>query len=459
MSDSAKPRVVTRFAPSPTGRLHLGNVRTALVSFLYARQNKGFFFLRIEDTDRRRSSERYRDHIVEEMEWLGLKWDGEVVDQWNRLGRYREAAEYLVQRGLAYSCFCTSQELKRQRESQLARGEPPGYDGRCGRLSLAEAKSRIARGEPYSIRFRLGEGEETFLDLLRGELSFGMPQRGDFVILRSDGTPTYHLAVVVDDGDFGVTHVIRGEDHLSNTPRQVRLCRALGYPVPTYCHLPLVREGRECVMEKREGESLFSVSRLREMGFIAQALLDAVAMLGLNASLSPPLGIEGLLKRFSISLLGTSSPILTMEHLVSVNRAWLRGMPIPELVGLLRGEVLNIAFERLCALVEVARENSDTLRDLEMWVEAIELGPEVPVECSDNERALLSQVLRLWKKAPSLDSLRAWMKKQDIKPKEVMPLFRLALVGERHGPPLDKILALLTPAEVLKRLENAVAGL
>jgi glutamyl-tRNA synthetase len=449
--------VVTRFAPSPTGRLHLGNIRTALINLVFARQHNGRFLLRMEDTDKERSSEEYLRMILSDLSWLGFSWDGEVVRQSERLERYREQAQKLIEEGRAYPCFCTPEELKAQREEQIRRGEPPGYDGRCGRLTSSEANARISKGEPFVVRFRLGEGEVGFRDLLRGELSFSLPEKGDFVILREDGSPTYHLAVVVDDGDLGVTHVIRGDDHLSNTPRQVRLLQALGYPVPLYCHLPLVREGKECVMEKRGGESPFSVERLRCLGFLPQALLDAVALLGWNTTLSPPIGLERLIEEFSVSQLGTSSPILTMEHLFAVNRAWIATADAQILLEEMEG-LEDIPKKRLELLIEVARENSRTLRELEDWIEAIEFGPDVPVEIDQHQKRLLSFVLDLWRGSVSLADLREAMKAQGLKAKEVMPLVRLALVGESHGPPLDKILSLLPPREVVDRLEKAVAS-
>ncbi len=449
-----KREVVTRFAPSPTGKLHLGNIRTALVNFLFARQNGGRFLLRLEDTDRERSSEEYCEGIFHDLRWLGLFWDGGVVRQSHRLERYREVAARLVEEGHAYPCFCTTAQLEAQREEQLKRGEPPGYDGRCSRITPSEAKARISKGEPYTVRFRLGEGEVRFHDLLRGELSFPLPERGDFVILRQNGMPTYHLAVVVDDGDAGVTHVIRGEDHLPNTPKQIRLIEALGGAVPTYCHLPLVRSGKECVMEKREGSADFSVERLREMGFLPQALLDAVAILGWSTTLSPPMGLERLVEEFSISQLGTSSPILTMDHLLAVNRAWITKAE-PSLI--VKYVSTSIPEDRLVELVEVVRENSSTLRELEEWVEAVEIGPDVPLEFNEEQQKVLCFVRDVWREELSISALRAAMKERGLKAKEVMPLIRMALVGEPHGPPLDRILSLLGPEEVMSRLEKALA--
>jgi len=439
--------------------LHLGNVRTALVNFLFARRHGGRFLLRLEDTDLDRSSEGYAALILKDLRWLGLEWDGDVLRQSHRLVRYREQAEVLLQKGQAYPCFCTPEELKKQREEQLRRGEPPGYDGRCSRLPLSQVRRRISRGDAYTIRFRLREGEVTFRDLLRGEVSVSLPQKGDFVILRRDGTPTYHLAVVVDDGDFGVSHVMRGDDHLPNTPRQIKLLEALGYEVPLYCHLPLVREGRSCVMEKRNGESPFSVATLREMGFLPQALLDAVALLGWNTDLSPPLGLKRLVEEFEIDQLGLSSPILTMDHLVSVNKAWLRKMDVSELAVLVGSEIPGISGERLRSLVEVARENSETLGDLGRWIESIELGPEVPLELGEGDKRLLTMVLEEWSRgSPSVDSLRALLRREGLKPKEVMPVVRFALVGEHHGPPLNEILSLLSPSVRKMRDPSPLTG-
>ena len=451
----SEPLIVTRFAPSPTGLLHLGNVRTALVNFVFARQHNGRFLLRMEDTDKERSSNEHLKGIIDDLTWLGLQWDGEIVRQSERVARYREQAMVLLDRGLAYPCFCTEKDLKARNRERVSKGLPPKYDGPCGRLGHEESRARMAAGEPCTIRFRLDGGSVCFNDLLRGERQVSLKERGDFVILRQDGTPTYHLAVVVDDGDFGVTHVIRGEDHLPNTPIQVSLCRALGYRVPTYCHLPLIRESKDRVMEKREGDSPFAVRHLREQGFLPQAILDALAMLGCGCNLSPPVGLRGLIDHFDLRELGLSSPVLTMEHLLSVNRAWIMGMELGSLAAVLNIGSLNISAERLEEIVAVVRENSSTLRELEAWVMAVELGSsELGLE--SGEREILSLVLDLWKRGgPSTDSLRKLVKSKGLKVRDVMPVVRMALVGRRHGPPMDRILELLTPSQVLSRLEKA----
>jgi glutamyl-tRNA synthetase len=275
-----------RFAPSPTGYLHVGGARTALYNWLLARRSGGTFILRIEDTDLSRSTEEAIEAILRDLRWLGLDWDegpdagGEhwPYRQTGRMALYREAAQRLLEGGYAYRCFCSPQELKERRERALREGRPPMYDRRCLSLAEDEVRRLAKEGRPYALRFRVPEGETVVRDAIRGEITFRNREIEDFVLLRNDGTPTYNLAVVVDDVDMRISHVVRGDDHLSNTPKQLLLYRALGAEAPVFAHLPMIvgRDGRP--LSKRHGD--VAVGHYREMGFLPEAMVNFLALLG-----------------------------------------------------------------------------------------------------------------------------------------------------------------------------------
>src|SRR5499427_6469080 len=266
--------VRTRFAPSPTGYLHIGGARTALFSWAYARRHGGHFILRIEDTDLERSTEESVKAILDGMNWLGLDWNEGPFFQMQRLERYREVAEQLLSAGKAYRCYCTKEELEQMRAAQRARGEKPRYDGRW-----RDSKAAPPAGVTPVIRFKNPlEGEVTFRDLVKGPITIANAELDDLVLLREDGVPTYNFGVVVDDLDMGITHVIRGDDHVNNTPRQINIIRALGADVPVYAHLPTVLGEDGTKLSKRHGA--VGVMQYEAMGFLPEAMLNFLARLG-----------------------------------------------------------------------------------------------------------------------------------------------------------------------------------
>ena len=282
--------VRVRFAPSPTGSLHVGGARTAYFNWLFARQHGGAFVLRIEDTDVERSTAHNESGVLDDLRWLGLDWD-EGPDrggahgpyrQSERLALYRRQAELLVAQGAAYPCFCTDQELEERRRAALAAGRPPHYDGRCRRLSSAEREAQRRTGRPESIRFAVTPAEQVLDDLVRGEVRFPAGMVGDFVLLRSNGLPTYNFACVVDDGGMRISHVIRAEEHLSNTPRQLMLYGALGAEPPRFAHVSLILNRDRTKMSKRSGEAAVAVEDWRRAGFVPEALLCYLALLGFH---------------------------------------------------------------------------------------------------------------------------------------------------------------------------------
>jgi glutamyl-tRNA synthetase/nondiscriminating glutamyl-tRNA synthetase len=348
-----------RFAPSPTGQLHVGNARTALFNWLLARGAGGQFILRIEDTDTERSTAASEQGILEDLRWLGLTWDeGPGVGgphgpyrQSERLGLYRFYGDELLARERAYYCFCSAEQLEAERLAALAAGQPPRYSGRCRTIGLDAARRRMAAGQAAALRFRVGEGGDVaFDDLVRGRVSFSREVIGDPVILRSDGRPAYNFAVVVDDGLMKITHVIRGEDHVSNTPRQILMYEALDWTPPAFAHLALVMGPDHSPLSKRHGAT--SVREFRDRGYLPEALVNYLALLGWSpGGTDEVLPVEQLAARFRLEDVGKSAGVFDPDKLAWVNRHYLKACDPARLVAL--------------ALPHLAREGWATTPDQE----------------------------------------------------------------------------------------------
>jgi nondiscriminating glutamyl-tRNA synthetase len=330
-----------RFAPSPTGQLHVGNARTALFNWLLARGTGGAFLLRIEDTDVERSTSQSEASILDDLRWLGLRWDeGPDVGgpfgpyrQSERQATYRAHLETLLSRGEAYRCFCSPEQLEGERKAMLDAGQPARYSGRCRDLAAEEVERRVAAGERAAIRFRVPEGREiVFSDAVRGAVRFSSDVIGDFIIVRSDGGPAYNFAVVVDDALMGITHVIRGEDHISNTPRQLLLYEALGHVPPVFAHLALVMGPDHSPLSKRHGAT--SVAEFRAKGYLPEALVNYLALVGWSPRGSAAgeadggagelMAIDELARRFSLDAVSLSAGVFDEEKLAWVNRHYLK---------------------------------------------------------------------------------------------------------------------------------------
>jgi glutamyl-tRNA synthetase len=311
--------IVTRFAPSPTGFLHIGGARTALFNWLYAKHTEGKFLLRIEDTDRERSTEAAVDAILDGLAWLGLHWDGEAVSQFGRAGRHREVVDELLARGAAYRCYASPQELDAMREKARSDGRPMRYDGRWRDRDSADAPAGVA---PV-IRLRAPQEGETIVDdKVQGRVVFANKDLDDFVLLRSDGTPTFMLAVVVDDHDMGVTHVIRGDDHLTNAARQTQIFRALGWDVPAYAHIPLIHGADGAKLSKRHGA--LGVEAYRAMGYLPEALRTYLARLGWSAGDKEFFTTDELIAAFDIAAIGRSPSRFDFVKLENMNGHYMR---------------------------------------------------------------------------------------------------------------------------------------
>jgi nondiscriminating glutamyl-tRNA synthetase len=475
--ESAVPARV-RFAPSPTGHLHLGSARTALFNWLFARGQGGRMVLRIEDTDVERSRREWEEAILEDLRWLGLDWDegpdlGGPHSPYRQSERgeiYREHARLLVEKGRAYPCFCSPAVLEEKKRAALEEGRPPLYDGACRDLAAREVRRREAAGERPALRFRVPEREIVFQDLLHGFVRFPAGSCGDFIILRSDGRAGFNFSVVVDDAVMGITHVIRGEDHLTNTARHLLLFDALGYPAPMYLHHSLLLGPDGGKMSKRHGAN--SVREYREMGYLPQALANYLALL----SWSPPQGREvldlpDLVRMFDIGDLSSSPAVFDRERLDWLNGKHLRRMPRHDVVEAARGFAPAWSRHPLFPLmVESVLDNITTLGELPRYLEPYGEAA-VPDEHASGwlhgevaERSLRKAVdileageMRGLEDAKDVVArLKGAFAERDIAPREVLMPVRVALTGREHGPALHYLLYVLGKRECLRRLRSAL---
>ncbi len=354
--------VRVRFAPSPTGHLHVGGARTALYNFLYARRNQGVFVLRIEDTDAARSTRESYEGILRGLRWLGLEWD-EGPDAGGDYGPYVQSArgvlyhseaDRLMREGRAYRCFCTAEELDAARAEQEARKLPPKYTLTCRDLSQSEIDDRLARGCPFVVRFRMpSEGDVRFRDVIRGDFSFANADLDDFVCVKSDGRPTYNYAVVVDDGHMKISHVIRGDDHISNTPRQVHLYSALGYRLPKFAHLPMILGHDKTRLSKRHGAT--SVDSYREQHYLSEAMVNYLALLGWSYDGKRELfTLKALIEAFSLKKVSSNPAVFDLGKMEWINAEHFKTLPpatkIELVCGVLEEEkLLPPAFEVDCS--------------------------------------------------------------------------------------------------------------
>lgn len=456
--------VRARFAPSPTGDLHIGNARTALFNWLFARHSGGRFVLRIEDTDFERSSHSYEKNILEDLSWLGLDWD-EGPDkgggkgpyrQSERLDLYRYHAERLVERGLAYRCYCTRERLEELKERQVSSGAPPRYDNRCRDL----AGTPPPPGATPAIRFRVPAKTTTFYDGVHGLLKFDTGNIGDFVIIGSDGAAAYNFAVVVDDALMEINHIIRGDDHISNTPRQILLFESLGFAAPLYSHLPLVLGEDKVPLSKRD--SATALKRLREEGYLAEAVVNTVARLGWSPG-EEFMTLDGLAKAFSLEKLSRSPSIFDKDRLKYYNRTAITGKDAKSLIRLLSLSPAGTGEERLKEVVEAVKSNAESIGDIKKLAAPFIAEPEpdeeaLKVLAADGAATVLGELKYRVEEAGAMDeaSFAAIMdgvkEKTGAKGKRLFMPVRAALTGATSGIELVNIFRLLGREEILKRL-------
>ncbi|MGE5707382.1 MAG: glutamate--tRNA ligase, partial [Bacteroidota bacterium] len=353
-----------RFAPSPTGILHVGNARTALFNWLYARHLGGRFLLRIEDTDRERSKDSFVEDILDGLQWLGLDWDEGPVFQSERFEHYRALAERLVEAGHAYRCYCTEAELEESRQRQIEQGLPPRYSGACRDLSPAQEERLIEAGRKPSIRLRVPSKEISFTDLLRGPLCFDAGLLGDFVLIKSDGSASYNFAATVDDSEMGITHVLRGEDHLSNTPRQIILYELLDRTIPVFAHLPMILGQDKTKLSKRHGAT--AITQFREEGFLPEAMANYLALLGWAPPEREVLSLSEMVDAFQLEKLSHAGAVFDRDKLCWMNEQHLRKLSEEDYLARAKTFLLPDCPERarLDEALLMIRESLVTLQDL-----------------------------------------------------------------------------------------------
>lgn len=353
----------TRFAPSPTGYLHVGGARTALYSWLYAKHNNGKFVLRIEDTDRERSTQPAIDAIIESMKWTGLNWDEGPFYQTKRFDRYNQVIDEMLEKGLAYKCYCTKERLEEVREEQQRAGVKPRYDGHC-----REDHSEHSPDEPYCIRFKNPKtGKVGFHDKIRGYIEFDNEELDDLVIRRTDGTPTYNFCVVIDDWDMGITHVIRGEDHINNTPRQINIYKALGAPVPEFAHVSMILGDDGTKLSKRHGA--VSVMQYRDDGYLPEALINYLVRLGWGHGNQEIFTLDEMIEFFSLEAISKSASAFNTEKLLWVNSQYMKSLPPERVAEELKWHMDNQKIDiskgpSLTDLVLAQRERCKTLKEM-----------------------------------------------------------------------------------------------
>ena len=474
--------VRVRFAPAPTGLLHIGNARTALFNFLFAKRHQGTFVLRIEDTDLERSTDTSMDRIIEDLKWLGISW-GEGPDrdgphgpyrQSQRLSIYQEFADRLFQEGKSYKCFCSEERLEKLRKEQLSKGKMPRYDGRCRSLSEEEIAKMESSGLHPVLRFHVGGGPILFEDLIHGKMNFDSAGIGDFIIVRSDGMAAYNFACVMDDHLMHITHVIRGEDHLSNTPRQILLYQALAWQPPTFAHHPLILGPDRSPLSKRHGAT--AVSQYREEGFLPEALQNYLVLLGWT----PPSGqetlpLERMVEEFSIHDISRSAPIYNRKKLEWLNSFYIREkeegqlseilIPYLQKAGI---QIDPIDRQWLKKISGILKENLVVLSQVEEYLGIFfdekfffEDGAKTILQDPANRETLRS-ALSILEGSSEIASeeqtfpLNQLEKKTGRKGKNLYAPLRAAVTGKTKGPELVKTLPLLGKERIIHRLKMAL---
>lgn len=354
-----------RFAPSPTGKLHLGGARTALFNFLFARSQNGVFILRIEDTDKERSSKEFEEDIIDSLSWLGLNWDEGPIRQSERIDLYQKIIEELLNKDLAYFCFCSKEELEIRRQEQLTRGETPKYPGTCRNLTKKEITEKLSRKVPYVIRLKVPEKTIIYKDFLRGELKADYRQIGDFIIAKKVNEPLYVLANTVDDHYQGITHVIRGEEFLPTTPKQILIYKYLEWQEPIFVHLPLVLGQDRSKLSKRHGAK--SISEYRQEGYLPEAILNFIALLGWHPEGNEEiLSLEKIIKEFKLERLNKSPAIYNLSKLNYFNKYYLKIKKAEEIYNLLDFSKykFNYTYDKILKIIELGKERAVVLNEI-----------------------------------------------------------------------------------------------
>ncbi|OXS55103.1 glutamate--tRNA ligase [Rossellomorea vietnamensis] len=478
--------VRVRYAPSPTGHLHIGNARTALFNYLYARSTGGKFIIRIEDTDKKRNIEGGEESQLKYLQWLGIDWD-ESTDKPGEYGPYRQSErnhiyeQYLnelLESGQAYKCYCTEEELEAEREAQSASGQMPRYSGKCRNLTKEDQEKLAAEGRKPSIRFRVPAGKVySFNDIVKEDVSFESDGIGDFVIAKKDGTPTYNFAVAVDDYLMKITHVLRGEDHISNTPKQLMIFEALGWEAPVYGHMTLIVNESRKKLSKRDESIIQFIEQYEALGYLPEALFNFIALLGWS-----PKGEEELFSKdefieiFDPERLSTSSALFDNQKLTWMNNQYMKNLEL--------AQVVELSLPHLISAGKLDENMSDEQREwasrvISLYQEQMSFGAEIvelsemffktDLEYDEEAKAVLEEeqvpevlqaflneieALETYEAAEIKSSIKAVQKSTGHKGKKLFMPIRVAVTGQTHGPELPNAIELLGKDTVKHRLQS-----
>ena len=479
--------VRVRFAPSPTGPLHIGGARSALFNWLYARHHGGQFIVRVEDTDLERSSRESEENILNALRWLGIDWDegitvggpNEPYRQTERLELYRGLAKELQERGFAYQCYCSEEELAAEREALMAKGELPRYLGRCRHLCAEEKAKFEAAGKKPVVRFKVPENQMISIhDHVRGQVEFESNGIGDFVIMKSDNIPTYNFAVVVDDHDMNISHVVRAEEHLSNTPRQILIYDALGWQKPEFAHISLILGKDRSKMSKRHGAT--SIEQYEKLGYLPEALVNFLALLGWSPSGEEEiLSLEEITKQFSLDRVAKNPAVFDIDKLNWLNGQYIRNysvakltrlaIPYLEEAGYLEGDVTGEKLIWLEQVVSIARNYISYMQEIPQHVD-IFFQDQVNVEEEDAKEVLTWEQMPVVMQAAATlfteveelteESVKATIKaigkQTGLKGKFIFQPLRVGITGRTHGPELHQIIPVIGRERTVARLRAAM---
>ncbi len=463
----SKP-IRTRFAPSPTGYLHVGGARTALFSWLYARNHDGEFILRIEDTDLERSTEESIKAIYGGMRWLGLDWDNkEEIRQTQRFDRYREVIAQLLDEGKAYRCYCSKERLEKLRESQMANKQKPRYDGHCRELTGDDMS------KPHVIRFKNPlDGNVVIDDMVRGKITVSNKELDDLIIARTDGTPTYNFCVVVDDWDMAITDVIRGDDHINNTPRQMNMLKALGADIPRYAHVPMILGGDGKRLSKRHGA--VSVLQFRDEGYLPEALLNYLVRLGWSYGDKEIFSQQELIECFNLNSVSRSPAAFNQDKLDWLNQHYMKTQPASEVVPAFKAQlaasgvsvssddeylekVVQVQAEKVKTLKEMAERSRYFFEDVQYDEKSVEKHlTQATLPVLEAARAAYEQ-LSGWDKETIHQVIKDLVTATNLKMGKVAQPLRVAVTGSTMSPSIDVTLMLIGKQRVLARIDQAIA--
>ena len=473
--------VRVRFAPSPTGALHAGNIRTALLNWIYAKQQNGTLILRIEDTDQERHVIGSQEMISNDLKWLGIDWQ-EGMDvggdygpylQSDRLDFHKEYAEKLLSDGIAYKCYCSEEELDAARKKALAGGRQPRYNGKCREISSSEEQQKIDEGIKPVLRFKVREGTITFNDLIKGEISWDLSNIGDFVIIRSNGMPSYNFAVVVDDALMKISHVIRGEGHVSNTPKQLLLYEAFNFDVPFFAHTATILNKEKKTLSKRNGA--LSIKRYREEGYLPEALINYLSLLSWSSESGDDIiDVDRLISEFSFSRMSSSAAVFDDDKLTWMNGQYIRALSKERLMEQSIPYLQSAGYstddeEKTSLVVEAVRGNLSTISEIPNYVSVFynsDYSPknedEKEILKKEDSRNIFKCFLKIAGEFEQLgeDDFRSIMKsvqeETGYKGKNLWMPVRIALTGLSHGPELQKLVEYFGKDEVILRFNNAL---